>query len=172
MNKIEDIELVTQPTSNTCASACLSMMTGIDVQEVVDKFHQKFCDRKTNAFEFLKENVNKDKFNILVMKHQWHPTLNDCEEGLYLCNVPSLNSQADFHYVVVAYYEGLYRVLDPNIGRENTQYYTINKSLDEDELSVELCAYDIEIGLVNAHQDWLCFGLLSYGRLESTRVNH
>lgn len=112
-----DIKLVQQPTADTCTSACISMITGIDISDVINDFHEEWKSHKTNPSEFLSHQgishiVNKDVFNHTL---EW-----GC---IYLLTVASLNIDGGLHHIILDLTGEKEGVFDPNNGKPDKKYY-------------------------------------------------
>lgn len=137
------INFVQQPTSDTCTSACLAMITGVNVNDVIDDFHMDWTSKATNPSEFLSHNyvrhtVNKDVF------------CNRVEWGfIYLLTVASLNIDGGLHHIVLDLTGDSAIVLDPNMGKTGKKYY-VNWSDDVDnDLQVNLKSWMVDIKITN-----------------------
>lgn len=132
------IKLVQQPTPDSCTSACLSMLTSVDVNEVVSLFHSDWKSLRSNPSEFLsnhgiRHSVNKDVFSHKV---KWG--------YIYLLTVPSLNIEGGLHHIVLDLTGEFEIVLDPNSGKEGKKYYT-GWSCEVVGLQVELTSWMVDI---------------------------
>lgn len=114
MSDIE-IHLVTQPTAHTCVHACLSMVTGLPIGTLTDRFGEGHGLSSEEEITVLTE------MGILpvAMPEQlghWHSA------GVYLVTTPSINLLGSTHRVVVQQAleddDWVLRVFDPNVGRE------------------------------------------------------
>lgn len=139
------MKFVMQPTSDTCTSACLAMLTGIEVQTVINEFHAgwKSTENKINPSTYLAEksvphSACNDPFNNLL---EWG--------SVYLLTVPSLNIDGGLHHIVVDLRNDAEIVLDPNKGREGRRYYIAWSDTPVSNLEVRLHAWltDLEITL-------------------------
>lgn len=111
------IKLVQQPTADTCTSACLSMITSIDINEIINDFHEEWKNYKTNPSKFLSHQcighvVNKDVFNHTL---EW--------DSIYLLTVASLNIDGGLHHIVLDLTGEIEMVFDPNNGKQGKKYY-------------------------------------------------
>lgn len=132
------INLVQQPTADSCTSACLSMLTGIAINDIISSFHNDWKLLKSNPSEFLshqgvKHSVNKDVFSHKV---NWG--------NVYLLTVPSLNIEGGLHHIVLDLTGDFESVLDPNNGKEGKKYYT-GWSHDAGGLQVKLKSWMVDI---------------------------
>lgn len=114
-----EIKLVQQPTADSCTSACLSMLTGIPVNEVISDFHHRWKDPNDgyDPSSYLMEKgcpfiVSRDPFNNFLV---WG--------RVYLLTVPSLNVEGGLHHIVVDVRGEEEKVFDPNEGKEGRRYY-------------------------------------------------
>lgn len=134
-----EIKFVQQPTLDTCTSACLSMITGIDVNEVIRDFHDEWKNHKTNPSEYLSHKsiqhvVNKDVFNHTL------------EFGFaYLLTVPSLNIDGGLHHIILDLSGDLEKVYDPNKGRDGKRYYVGWSSENIGDLEIALHGWMLDI---------------------------
>lgn len=108
------IKLVKQPSYNTCTSACLAMLTGLPVEQVVEEFHERWFDKDTR-------NSQHNPFTYLCSKGLTpflccNPYDNYLYEGVVsLLTVPSLNLIGKNHHILVDYQsDHKWKVLDPS----------------------------------------------------------
>lgn len=99
------IELVRQPTSNTCASACIAMLTGLPVETVVDEFHWGFTNHLLAIDDYLKSK------GVIVKRTEDRQRIEF--ETVYMLIVPSLNATGQFHVVLCDTRECTMDVTDP-----------------------------------------------------------
>lgn len=132
-----------QPTFDTCASACLAMITGIDVQEVIDEFHADYFAGKKRPSDYL-------------LEHGYHFRMGTDEElglfkdRLYLLTVPSLNIEAGLHFVVADTRPSKTHIHDPARTMPGKKFYRTNFGSDEplNEYEVELSGYVISLEII------------------------
>lgn len=106
---------VTQPTPRTCVHACLSMVTGQSINELIDRLGDYGQGRE----HYLPILIEHRLFPVEVMGN-FDPFP---YQGVYLVVVPSLNLPHMTHLVVVVVDEDGYHVYDPNQGRENMNVF-------------------------------------------------
>lgn len=144
------IEFQQQPTPNTCTSACLAMILGVPVQDVIDVFHGAYVDGDTDASKFLNEAGIDHEIGNPFMKVN--------TAGLWLLCVPSLNIQAGNHnilYLMIPAPESgegfFYQYLfDPAKGREDRKYYKLPQDEDNNPLAVNLYGRCVDLVI----RDW------------------
>ena len=130
-NKEIIVEHVQQPSSVTCVHSCVSMITGIPVEDYVKRFgdHALSCHEEYTAL------IETKIFPIAVADSSPHPFP---VHGVYLISTPSLNIAGSLHRVVVETSEGDYKVYDPNEGKEGKQVYK-----SEDVMSGKMACCDV-----------------------------
>lgn len=94
------ITLQKQPTADTCVSACLAMLTGAQVSDVIDEFHDDFTNVKTSPVVYLKDKL-KDNPTTFAYSPKCYPVSPLEPNKIYLLTVPSCNERNLFHSVVV-----------------------------------------------------------------------
>lgn len=107
---------VTQPTPFSCAHACLSMVTGIPVEEIIARWK-----RPISFIETVTVLSEEGIMAVPFVPGYMYPFSDD---GVYLTTVPSLNRSGVTHSVLVEYYQDEVSVHDPNKGREGILFYT------------------------------------------------
>tara|TARA_B100001564_G_C20160777_1_gene455269 strand:+ start:121 stop:552 length:432 start_codon:yes stop_codon:yes gene_type:complete len=112
------MKVVQQPTKDSCTSACLAMLTGLPIDFVFSRFHDKFKAGETNAYEFL-DNLD---FEYQRQIEQYRIG-GDPDGWAYLLAVPSLNEFATMHNLIVYTSQGQLHVLDPQRGVEGKFFY-------------------------------------------------
>jgi len=118
-----------QPTSDTCASTCIAMLLGVPVNDVISKFHDKYKAGEMNIDHYLKNNgLAVEPILSNYWQAQWGK--------LYLLAVPSLNSKANLHSIILdCRLEGIVDIYDPNMGKKDKDYYVLvgkeNKTVHE-----------------------------------------
>lgn len=113
------IKLVTQPTDNSCVSACLSMISGIDIDKIMEVFHDSYYNHETTIYAFL------DLHNIpYLIPDAKLPEKNFLWGGhTYLLSVPSLNIEGGLHAILVQYDGDKLFIFDPQKGNSDKKYY-------------------------------------------------
>jgi len=131
------IMLQVQPTGDTCESACIAMITGRPVSDVIAEFHDHYCRGTLEPMQFF-------------IRHSYYPR--PCKtterypkiDRVYMVTVPSLNNRAVNHCIVWDCRDDV-KIFDPNQGRPNMRYYTLdNYLLDNDPLAYQLRSYCLE----------------------------
>lgn len=134
---------VQQPTPDTCMSACLAMITGVQVEDIVSNYHQRFKDglplHSALADFGMDCSVNSDIYAGMN------------GEGVYLLIVPSLNIKAVHHQIIYVieksdtddYY---HQIFDPNKNKDSRQWYEVSPSADNNS-EVGLGAFIVECSI-------------------------
>ncbi|KRS22851.1 hypothetical protein AAY72_01710 [Alishewanella sp. WH16-1] len=137
------LSLIQQPTSDTCTSACLAMLTGIPVDKVINEFHQGYFNRDLNPCDYLaikgiQHTVNSNPYN------------NNCDWGCaYLVAVPSLNIEAGMHNIIIDCTGDEIAILDPCKGRDGKKHY-INWTQEPTGNEVNLKIWMVELAVPKA----------------------
>jgi hypothetical protein len=111
MKNLKYVHHITQPTNFSCAHACLSMVTGIDVYDIISRW-----TRPISHWEVLTI-LSEEGIGMIP----YLPGVGDPFDhtGVYLVTVPSLNKSGVTHSVIMTLdEEGEYTVYDPNKGRQ------------------------------------------------------
>ena len=117
---MKELTLVTQPTHNTCTSACIAMITELPIDQVIEEFHTKYINHHITLHGYLR--VKGVSTKMPVEKPSFPAPLSPGH--LYILTVPSLNEEGMFHNIVVDYRWGEKpHVLDPCEGKKNHKYY-------------------------------------------------
>jgi len=111
------IELQQQPHDDACISACLAMLMGRPVEEVVEEFHHSHFTGLLTITEYLHRNfitcsqMIAEPQTLLVGK-------------AYLLAVPSLNYPGLNHCIILIIDDWNNEfIFDPNQGREGKKHY-------------------------------------------------
>ena len=107
----EKIELVQQPTDHTCVAACLSMITGIPVNLVIEEVGEKSGLREEQLFLLRSGFGSEITFNIDT-------------PNLFIATVVSINIHG-LHAVLIDNRDWDYTVYDPNQGRQDKKIITL-----------------------------------------------
>ena len=141
-----DIDHQPQPTPHTCAQACLAMVTGHSVKEVIGILGDK-------------ELSYRDEIKFLV-DHKIFPTpINSVDHkmvipyhGFYLGTCPSLNTPGKLHRVIVEnLVENLDEIVvrdpcfDPELKTQERKFYQWNAVYNNEIFFFELTYLDLEI---------------------------
>jgi hypothetical protein len=110
------VSFVQQPTPHSCVHACLSMITGIPVESLIERFGDNGLNWAQEV-TVLVENKIWPHRNIDAGPHPF-PL-----EGVYLATVPSLNIAGRSHRVVIDARSEGYTLYDPNKGRHGRSVY-------------------------------------------------
>lgn len=124
------ISMVQQPTHNTCVSACISVVTGIAVDGIVSRFHEKYFSGDMEAHEIFDEEGLPYRL-CFAFERRVKPGYT------YLLSVPSINYVAGHHMVVAQVEQDFWYFVDPAFGRP-CKYYDL---VDSGEDSVLLEAW-------------------------------
>ena len=134
------IEHQQQPTGSTCMSACIAMVLGEPVSDIVSDFHKSYMAEKLDADEYLR--ARGIELEVLLTNAK-------IEAGyIYICSVPSLNLQARTHAILLDMREEYWSLYDPNQGKEGKLYYVPDvpdSILGENEVRLVTAAPDIRI---------------------------
>lgn len=139
------MKFVQQPTHDTCTSACLAMITGKPVEQVIAEYDHLHKSGESNSSIYLDEN------KIAHVEGGLHGWVATC--GLHLLCVPSLNIVGGLHNILLLVWEseekGVFckQIFDPAMGREGKKYYTMQ---DNAELpAVTLYSYILEASIID-----------------------
>lgn len=102
-----------QPDSETCGQTCIAMLLGVPVADVISVFGGEGMTRRE-----MYHAMERCRFwwNALLFEYT-------CLHGHYIAIVPSLNFEAEGHYVIILKDENGETVFDPNRGREGKRWY-------------------------------------------------
>lgn len=140
------MKLVNQPTSNTCTSACLAMITGMDVNIVISEFHDDWRLSKNDPKRYLETKGVKCEFND-------GGAFNNCLswDSVFLLTVPSLNLDGKLHHIVVdlrGHGDVDVTVLDPNNGKDGKRYYIPWNCEPKNNMEVALSSWVLDLEVV------------------------
>ena len=122
------MNLINQPTANSCTSAGIAMLTGLPIGQVMQEFHAKFRAGDINTYEYL------DSKGVVYLKHpDLYSIGGDTDGWAYILAVPSLNSFSEMHNIVVYTEQGHLHILDPQQGNEGKLFY---ESVDKNFVGV------------------------------------
>ena len=112
------INVVTQTEKLNCVSACLSMVTNKDIDDITKDFDKAYHNQKLEIHEYLTthdvpyERCMADTRGLLGGK-------------VYIAHAPSLNMPGYFHAIVIEMSNdgSMWIIHDPNNGREDGRRY-------------------------------------------------
>lgn len=139
------MEFQQQPTPDTCTSACLAMITGKPVEQVISEYDAKHKNHESTASQYLIEN------GIEIVHGSVNAQIISC--GLFLLCVPSLNIVGGLHNILCLVWhnkdDGLYykQIFDPVMGREGRKYYTMGEPCND--LEFTLYSYIVEATILD-----------------------
>ena len=115
-----NIEHITQGRSDSCMSACIAMVLGLEEHEVANDFHYSYKEEAMEMQEYL-DVMNIDYRRCFTTERHVQP------KHAYIVMVPSLNIVGGTHAIVFNITaENGCQVLDPNNGRPNKKFYVSN----------------------------------------------
>ena len=112
------IQHVKQPTANSCVSACLAMLTGKPVAQVIEEFHDKYYDSwKLTVYEYLvMQGMNPLPYSGGGVERV-------SLGNIYLATVASLNVPGALHQVILDLSDNKFVVHDPIKGWPGKKFY-------------------------------------------------
>lgn len=129
---------ITQPDDKTCVSACLAMVLGRDVDEVIVEFHKAFMSNIMRPAEYIRRNGKLAReFSGLERVMM--------VGNVYLLAVPSLNREATLHSVVCDTRGDSLEILDPRKDGEH-KYYVYDKY--DDPLAIQMNGFVIDVEVI------------------------
>jgi len=122
---------VQQQTLNSCMSSCISMITGIDINEVIEQFGNDYISQQNGQdhliFKYLIKNgfvpYSGDELSI-------SGSVSILPDYFYILGVPSLGKKGKWHAVVVYFEDDEPVVLDPMYGKGLSYVYGIYANND------------------------------------------
>lgn len=137
-----------QPTNDTCVSACIAMVLGVPVQEVIADFHNRLHHENVTLRDYLYE-------RLLCPQSYLADEYVEFEDGyVYFATVPSLNTKGTFHQILFDCTGTKLTIHDPNNDPDKLRYVlrykdeNLNAPLKENEYP--LMSWVIEHGI---HKD-------------------
>lgn len=128
-----------QPTKNTCMSACLAMVAGQPVSDVVAMWHDKFHDKT----DWLDDALDHYKIPYFYGSQRKAELLYGF---IYFLTVPSLNIEGGLHQILVALTaERGIEVFDPCMGRTGAKYYIYGNTPGENEVLLSSWCIDLSV---------------------------
>jgi len=136
------MELQIQPTPDSCMSTCIAMLLGLSAEQVIDEFHDDYKNNNKRASSYIQEKGFFCKCLNTEERNLW-------PDRLYLLVVPSLNIQGGTHSVVADTRNDMFRILDPNNGKEGRKYYRedyhSSDTLEENEVQIKGYIIELEV---------------------------
>jgi len=114
---MSSLKHLTQPTGSSCVAACIAMVAGLEVKEVINRLTDS---QKKNGVSLYEEQLLLSKLGI-----EWNQFIYPkiVSFGFYLITVPSLNFDGLLHRIVIESAPSGITVYDPNKGRDGAKYY-------------------------------------------------
>lgn len=110
------VKHVTQPTRYSCVHACLSMVTGVPVMELIERLGEGGLGSDDEAMILTENGI------LPICLPDFTPHLMPYV-GTYFATVPSINLEGTNHLVVVSLEDDKWVLYDPNEGREGRKSY-------------------------------------------------
>jgi len=110
-----EVKHVQQPSAVSCVHACLSMVTGIPVSELIDRFGNHGLGLDVEATVLTEMGIYPTKISTGIESQ--------IGVGVYFMDVPSLNLTGKMHLCVMVYDGHEMIIYDPNEGREGVKSY-------------------------------------------------
>ena len=141
------MDLVIQPTMNTCMSSCVSMITGIPVDSVIDDFHTEYITHGVGALTVVIRYLFDNGFNPFSGDDfEDYEVFN--RKYTYIVGVPSLQSDNDHHAVVLWFdCNGEMEVYDPLKGTGNKWYCFGEYAQDNGSTCISTVDIDIDVAI-------------------------
>lgn len=119
------INHITQPFGMSCVSACIAMLTKMDVKTVYAEFHAKYHKHELTIVDYLESK------GVVVQPERHMQAGSKLHAGfVYVVTVPALDQEGLFHQILLDLrwfeYENKIRVYDPAKGLPGARYYTHN----------------------------------------------
>lgn len=114
------VQFVKQPNPRTCVHACIAMVTGENIHQLIERFG----DHGLSWHEIATVLIEHRLFPVEVHNTLAYGFPHSHPDGVYFASLPSLNIQYGWHQVIVVIKNGQDWILDPNYGREGAKAYT------------------------------------------------
>lgn len=114
---VKTIQHVTQPTANSCVPTCISMVTGVSLDEILK------LTSSENSFNY---GWTPDQEMAILVKLGVYPerSTHVNYDSIYLVTVPSINIARHNHRIVLDLRDESERIVyDPNENREGKLFY-------------------------------------------------
>lgn len=131
----------TQPTGDSCVVTCCAMLTGRPVGELLEEFQDQLWARKVVTEEILQ------RLDVQY-RRVFYEGGTVFKGFVYLIVVPSLNSRAEFHQIILDCRPDNPVVYDPARGYPGRLYYAWHPEKGEDPLAVPLVSWLNEFEVV------------------------
>ncbi len=109
------VQHVQQPSPVTCVHACLSMVTGIPVNDLLDRFGNHALDLETKITVLSEMGIHTTPVEGRITPQ--------IPPGVYFATFPSLNKTGKTHLCVIQCDGNEAQIFDPNEGREGVKHY-------------------------------------------------
>ena len=126
---------VQQPIVNACMSACISMITGIEVSRVISEFHAGYHSRRIGQEHLVYKYLIKNGF-VPFDEHDLPRSKEDTEitftpEYHYIVGAPQLVCEGVYHAVVIYFKDGELEVFDPMYGKGKSYCFGVYANNDD-----------------------------------------
>jgi hypothetical protein len=128
--------VVTQPTDTSCVSACISMMTGLSIDIVMEEFRDQYQKHEIGIEEYLRKRTALPFYHTQIFD----------EETVSFVTVPSLNIRGMNHQILIVCHDDSWSIYDPNTGIEDKGMYSANPN-KEDTNQFPLKSYHIDFSV-------------------------
>ena len=108
-----------QPTHNSCVSACIAMLAGVPATEVTERFNDAYHSQEDPNIIFRM----LEAYNIEAVPRSSHAGNVHPGQVVIAC-VPSLNIVGGNHAVILDYSTEEFKVFDPAEGIPGKKFYT------------------------------------------------
>lgn len=139
MLNINEIKLIYQPCKLSCSAACIAMVTGHDVFDIINKLHALFGADPPYAQEFTMKFLVRQ--NILPISNQQLLGSVFIPDSINLVTVQSPAQAGGLHHIILTLdEEGEVKIFDPAINKKYTNFNDVDKKIIDSCRLVD-CSY-------------------------------
>lgn len=104
---VDEVEPISQPNNRTCVHTCLSMVTGIPMEDII----YAFGDHRG-----LTHHDEKALLGLCGIRYTPIPDINTFKHGINLGTIQSLNHKNTTHRIIIVYNttKSSFSIIDPN----------------------------------------------------------
>lgn len=117
---LKKISLVNQKRNNDCVVACLSMVTGLGMEEVEEELINAGGEAPYAVTDYVPFLVRKNIYPEFIISSLNEVILDDT---IYLMLCSGAHNPATAHMIVGTMYKGCMQIFDPNDNLENEKIY-------------------------------------------------